>query len=129
MYIKEMTYRDYNGNKRTEKFMFNLSQAELMEMELDNNGFEQYVQKIVSAQNGKEIKELFKKILLMSYGERSLDGKHFYKSEELTNEFKSTQAYSDLFMLLATDADAAAEFVNGIVPKEDDITGVVPVSK
>lgn len=128
MYIKEITYRDYNGNERTEKFMFNLSKAELMEMELDNNGFEQYVQKIVSAQNGKEIKELFKKILLMSYGERSLDGKHFYKSEELRNEFKSTQAYSDLFMLLATDADAAAEFVNGIVPKEDELAAI-PVSK
>ena len=126
MYIKEMTYKDYSGNERTEKFMFNLDQSELMEMEMDNNGFEQYVQKIISAQNAKEIKDLFKQIILMSYGERSLDGKHFYKSEELRREFQSTRAFSDLFMLLATDTDAATEFINGIIPSDEEIT---PVNK
>ena len=125
MYIKEHTYKDYSGNERTETFLFNLSQAELMEMELDSNGFEQYVQRVISSQDGHEIKELFKKILLMSYGERSLDGKYFYKSEELTNKFKATRAYSDLFMLFATNAEAAAEFVNGLVADDDDeITAV-----
>jgi len=124
MYIKELTYKDYNGNERTEKFMFDLSQAEVMEMEMDNNGFEEYVKKIVSAQDAKRLKDLFKEILLMSYGEMSLDGKYFYKSEELRNKFKSTRAYSDLFVLLATNTEAATEFVNGVVSNAGEIVPV-----
>ena len=38
------------------------------------------------------------------------------KSEEISNGFAQTEAYSQLFMELATDADAAAAFVNGIIP-------------
>ena len=124
MYIKELTYKDYNGNERTEKFMFDLSKAELMEMEMDNNGFEEYVNKIVSAQDAKQLKDLFKQILLMSYGEMSLDGKYFYKSEEIRNKFKATRAYSDLFVLLATNTEAATEFVNGVVSNAEEIVPV-----
>jgi len=119
MLKKTITYEDFNGNQRTEDLYFNLTKAELMEMELSaNGGLEATINKIIAAQDSKEIMELFKGIVLKAYGEKSLDGKTFDKSEEVKNKFINSQAYSDIFMELATDADKATEFFNGIIPKD-----------
>ncbi len=117
MLKKTITYEDFDGNKRTEDFYFNLSKAEVLEMEMGvTGGMTQMLNKIVAAQDGKRIIETFKEIILKAYGEKSPDGKRFIKSEEIATAFSQTEAYSQLFMELATDADAAAKFVNGIVP-------------
>lgn len=117
MITKPITYTDYNGVERTENFMFNLSKAEIMEMELTTTGgLAEMIQRIVAAQDTPSIIKIFKDLILKSYGVKSPDGKHFIKSTELSTEFSQSEAYSVLFMELATDADAAAAFVNGIVP-------------
>lgn len=74
------------------------------------------IEKIIATKDNKKIVEIFKDLLLRSYGEKSPDGRRFIKSEELTTAFLQTEAYSDLFMELASDAKAAADFVNAIVP-------------
>lgn len=113
------TYTDYNGAQRTEDFYFNLSKAEIMEMELSTTGgMQQMVNKIIAAQDTPELVKIFKELLLKSYGEKSADGKRFIKSRELSDAFEQTEAYSDLFMELATDSDKASAFINGITPKE-----------
>lgn len=119
MLRKEINWIDYNGNERTETFYFNLSKAELVELQLRANGnFEEYINRLIQSQNMKEIAETIKDIIKLSYGEKSLDGRSFQKSEEITNNFLSTEAYSILFMELITDAGKAADFINGIIPKE-----------
>lgn len=117
MIKKTITYTDYSGNERTEDFYFNLSNAEIMEMEMSTTGgLAEMIQKIVAAKDSPAIIKIFKELVLKAYGEKSPDGKRFIKSEELSIAFSQTEAYSQLFMELATDADAAAKFVNGIVP-------------
>lgn len=112
------TYNDYNGVSRTEDFYFNLTQAEITEMEVSvDGGLVEMINRIVAAQDGKQIIALFKDIILRSYGEKSPDGKRFIKNQELRDAFSQTEAYSDLFMELATDAQAASDFINGIIPK------------
>ena len=119
MLKKTLTYEDFNGNQRTEDYYFNLTKAELMQMELSaDGGLEATINKIIAAQNGKEIMELFKEIVLKAYGEKSLDGKTFDKSPEVKNRFLNSQAYSDIFMELATNADEPTKFFNGIIPKD-----------
>ena len=119
MLKKTITYTDYSGNERTEDFYFNLSKAEVMEMEMSTSGgLAQMIQRIVAAQDAPAIIDIFKKLILKAYGEKSPDGKRFVKSEELSTAFSQTEAYSQLFMELATNADEAAKFVNGIVPAE-----------
>lgn len=119
MLKKTITYTDYNGSERTEDFYFNLTQAEVMEMELSTTGgMTEMIQKIVAAQDAPAIIKIFKELVLKAYGEKSADGKRFIKSEEISNAFSQTEAYSLLFMELATDADAAAKFVNGILPQK-----------
>lgn len=121
MLKRTMTYTDYDGNQRTEDFYFNLSKAEIMEMDLSaTGGLDKWISRIVAEQDGKKIVEIFKQIILKAYGEKSLDGKRFVKSPEISEAFSQTEAYSDLFIELATDAEKAAEFINGIVPKGEE---------
>lgn len=121
MLKKTMTYIDYDGNERTEDFYFNLNKAEILEMELGiSGGLENFLQRIIDAKDVPELASIFKKIILKSYGIKSLDGKRFMKSQEYTDEFVQTEAYSDLYTELCTDADKAAAFINAIVPKIGD---------
>ena len=121
MLKKTITYTDYNGSERTEDFYFNLSKAEVMEMEMSTSGgLSGMIQRIVAEQDAPAIIKIFKDLILKAYGVKSPDGKRFIKSEELATEFSQTEAYSILFMELSTDADAASEFVTGIVPIDKD---------
>ena len=118
--LKEtIKYTDYNGVERTEDFWFHLSKAELMEWEMGTTGgLTEMIKRIVDAQDAPAIIKIFKELVLKAYGQKSPDGKRFIKSEELATEFSQTEAYSQLFVELATDADKAAAFVNGIMPSD-----------
>lgn len=116
--IKETRkYVDFDGVEREEDFYFNFTKAELLQMELSvKGGFHAYIEQIVKAKNETELIRLFKELLEKSYGVKSPDGRKFIKNAEVLEDFKHTEAYSDLFMELATDADKASKFVNGIFP-------------
>ena len=119
MLKKTIKYTDYNGVERTEDFYFNLSKAEIMEMQLTTvGGLDAYLKKIISAQDMPTLMRIFKDLVLKSYGVKSDDGRRFIKNEKLREEFEQTEAYSILYMELSTDADAAAAFVNGIIPAD-----------
>lgn len=118
MLKKTVTYTDYNGTKRTEDFYFNLSKAELTEMELSiDGGMTTMLNEIVAAKDGVKIIKAFKEIVLKSYGEKSPDGRRFIKSKELADAFSQTEAYSIIFMELATSDDAAADFIKAVMPE------------
>lgn len=119
MLKKVITYTDFDGNERTESFYFNFTQAEIAEMELTQpGGFANHIQKIVDAAEYPDIVKLFKEIILKAYGEKDDTGRRFVKSKELSEAFSQTEAYSKLFIELATDDKAAADFVNAIIPKD-----------
>lgn len=121
MLKKVITYTDYNGVERTEEFLFNLSKAELMEMEMGTaGGLSSMMRGIVDSKDIPAIVDIFKKLLLKAYGKKSPDGRRFIKSDEISQEFAQTEAYSEMYVELATDADAAAAFVNGIIPEIPD---------
>lgn len=115
------TYTDFNGNERNEDFYFNLSKAEVMKMEMSTSGgLAEHIQRVVKAQDSAEIIAIFEKLVLDAYGVKSADGKRFEKNAQIRDEFAQTQAYSDIFVELATNADKAVEFVNGIIPQGDN---------
>ena len=130
MLKKTITYNDYNGVERTEDFYFNLTKAEVLEMEMSaTGGLAEWIKRVVAAQDQPAIIKLFKDLILKAYGEKSADGRRFMKSEELKDSFAQTEAYSILFMELATDADKASEFVNGIVPADLVNKAALPETK
>lgn len=122
MYTKKIKCQDFNGNEYEREYFFNLTEAELIEMNLSKEGgLEAYVNRIMNARNTPELTDLFKAMILKSYGEVSDDGTRFIKKDpvrgRLADEFEQTNAYSALFMELATNTDEAIKFFNGIVPQ------------
>lgn len=117
MITKEITYTDYNGQERTEKYQFNFTKAELTEMELSvNGGLSAMMERIKETDDRPELMRIFKELILKAYGVKSADGKRFVKSDELRTEFSQTEAYSELYMELVTNTESAITFFNGLIP-------------
>lgn len=118
--LKEtIKYQDYDGNEYEEDFYFNLNKSELIKLQTSiPGGLEQMIKNIIAAKDQNALMSMFSKIIHISYGEKSPDGKHFVKSEDLANAFEQTLAYDNLFMELINDADKAAAFINGILPSD-----------
>ena len=112
-------YEDYDGNERVEEFYFNLTKAEITDMELTTEGgMSAMLNRIIAAKDTSKLIAVFKDLILRSYGQKSPDGRRFIKSDELTKEFTETPAYSQIYLRLATDDKAATEFVNNVIPKD-----------
>ena len=119
MLKKTITYEDYNGEKVTEDFYFNLSKAELLEMNFQaSGGLENYARSIMNTRDTATMIKIYKDLLLKSYGIKTPDGKHFMKTEQARIEFECSPAYSILYTELLTDDKAASDFFNGIIPKD-----------
>ena len=117
MYKKTITYTDYNDVEQTEDFYFNLNKAELMRIQLQNNGtLQAKLERLINTRETSEIAQIFQDIIDMSYGVKSDDGKRFIKNQEVLDAFKQTEAYSELYVELTTNTDAAVEFITGIIP-------------
>lgn len=121
MYIRTMTYTDYDGNERTETFYFHMSKAECLDMQLiAEGGLENYIQSIIDERDNAGLVKFFKDVILKSVGKKSPDGRRFIKSEEYTREFSQTEAYSDLYVELATNTEEAIKFFNNIIPHVEE---------
>lgn len=119
MYAKTIKYEDYNGNTREETFYFNLTKAEIIDLEWRTpGGLENYFKTIMETLDGQKLADTFKMLIQKSYGVKDPEGRRFIKNDDVLKNFTETEAYSELYILLATDSNAASEFVNGIFPKD-----------
>lgn len=119
MIKKTYTYTDYNDIERTEDFYFNLSEGELLELEMGTTGgYTSMIKKIISANDTATLMKTFKELILMAYGVKSDDGRRFIKNDEVREAFIQTEAYSMLYMELMTDEKKASEFIEGVIPKK-----------
>lgn len=119
MLKKTITYEDYNGESRTEDFHFHLTKAEVTELEVsEKDGLANTLEAIIVEKDFGNLVRIFKALILKAYGKKSPDGRRFIKNDELREEFSQTEAYSQLFMELATNSESAKNFVNGILPKD-----------
>lgn len=119
MLVKRINYTDYNGNERSEDFYFNLNKGEIFNLQFGTEGgLDKAIQKIIQTEDTPKIVKIFQDIILNAYGVKSDDGRRFIKSEELSTEFKQTEAYSELLMELVSDEKKAADFINALMPKD-----------
>lgn len=117
MLKKKIKYTDFDGVEREENFYFNLTKAELLELNIKTpGGFMNKIERLQSEQDSAEIYKTFKDIVLMAFGKKSDDGRRFIKSKEISKEFSETGAFDELIMEFFTDPEAAAKFISAIVP-------------
>lgn len=125
MFKHTATYTDFLGNQRTEDFRFNLTEKELTTLRFDliggNGDFEAAMLRIISEQDQKKLLGIFEQLIDASYGILSPDGKYFTKNKEALDAFKSTQAYSDLYMKLGSDSKFASDFINGTMQGNKEV--------
>lgn len=127
MLKKTIRYMDYDNNERVEDFYFNLSKAELLEMEYGTaGGMTKIIEQMVATQDTERIMKMFKEIIMRSYGEKTLDGKRFVKSRELSEAFTQTEAYSNLFMELIQDPEQFAQFIRAVIPDIPEAANSTP---
>lgn len=123
MLKRTIKYEDFDGNQREEDFYFNLTKAEVIQYELSmTGGLAAVLERLIQIHDVPELIKHYTNLIDLSYGEKSLDGKHFVKTPELLQAFKATGAYSQLYSELALDPDAAATFINSIIPQHDKDT-------
>lgn len=119
MYIKEVTYTDFNDKEKTEKVYFNLTKSEIIKLQASvDGGLAEAIDKIQEGGDPYKIVPLFDKILLAAYGQKSADGSRFVKNAELTEEFSQTAAYDAIFSELMMNREAATEFFTSVIPAE-----------
>lgn len=119
MLKKTITYTDLNDVVRTEDFYFNLSKPEIVKMQTSTKGgYDVQLKSMAADMDGKKVMDFFEELIMKSYGEKSDDGRRFVKSAELSEAFMQTPAYEVLFEELITDDQAAAKFVNAIMPPD-----------
>lgn len=117
MLTKEITYTDYNGTNHTDKYYFNLNKVEIIKLNYKyKGGFDQYVQNIIKNNDERSMLELVEDLILMSYGEKAINGIDFIKNDDIKTRFQNSEAYSELFIELISNPDKLTEFVNGIIP-------------
>lgn len=129
MLKKSITFKDFNGSEITEDFYFHLNTAEIMKWLTTSGNYtlDKLLERLIEERNGKKIMNIFEDLISMSYGKPSLDGRKFIKNDELREDFLQTEAYSQLFMELVTDAKKAADFINAIIPKDlsDEVSKIM----
>lgn len=119
MLKKTVKYTDYNDEPREETLYFSLNRAELLRMDMvKHGGFAQYMQRIVDERDPEKLTEMFEMWILNSYGIKSEDGTRFVKNAAVLEDFKNSAAYAQLFYEMATDLNAFAEFIIGIMPAD-----------
>lgn len=122
MYTYPITYKDFRGNERTEEFLFNMEPSELADWHFTHEGgMDVHINKIMKANDKSELIKLFRELVEKSYGVLSDDGRYFRKTKESLEEFKSTKAYSEIYLALASDAKIASEFIKGVMPTDEEL--------
>lgn len=129
MYAKELSYKDYDGETCVETFLFHLNEVELVDLEVGSGpkGMLDYLQRIQKAKDKAGAIDFIKKLIRMSYGIKSDDGKKFMKSDRIWEEFSASAAYPALFMTLMSSEIEMEAFVNGIVPA--DVRAQITIEK
>ena len=119
MIKKTIKFTDYDGNERTKDYWFNLNRRELTEMEMrQKNGMEAMLKKMVEEEDRDRLIDFFKELIEMSIGEKSEYGQYFFKDPDIVRKFKASEAYTELWLELINNTEAAVAFVNGIIPQD-----------
>ena len=113
---------DFDGNPYEEECFFHLTKGDIIDWAAEDGGLVDRIMKISEETDPLKIVPMMKQIIIRSYGIKTPDGKGFIKDPDAVKNFQYSDVFSELYTELSTDAEAAAEFVNGILPKFDEET-------
>lgn len=118
MFSDTITYKDFDGNERTETLYFNISPSEAMELEIKYpGGYANKLQRDIDRGDNAAIMQDMIDFVKLSYGIKSDDGRKFVKSVDIYEDFVSTNAYEEFLQKFLADPDYALKFIVAAFPK------------
>lgn len=122
MVSRDITFTDYDGTSVTKKFWFNLTVADVQEIDMEfPGGLNSVIKDLTTDPNIVKILKAFKTIILKAYGVRTPD-KKFYKDDIETKAFAASDAYSQLFIGFMTDKKAdILDFIAAMFPNGEEL--------
>lgn len=120
MYKTELTYKTYTDKEITETFRFNLNEQELLDLVEDDPIFSpEFLSYVAREQDTMKMLKVIQKLIVVSYGEMSEDGKYFRKSNERALDFLQSAAYMAFRdKLLDGDGEEFMNFLFGVFPEK-----------
>lgn len=120
MIKKTITFEGFDGKDVSEDHYFHMTKRELIEWDHETpGGLEKVLTDLTKSNEGYQILAMFTDIIRRSYGRRdSLSNSRFIKDPDEQRDFLNSQAFDALLTEMLTDGAAAAEFVNGLIPKD-----------
>lgn len=119
MLKKEFTYTDYDGKTQIEVGYFNMTKAEIAAMQVKMDGkYIDYLQDLVAGNHIEKLFNIFRELVLDSYGKKSDDGKRFVKTPELRADFEASIPFSDMLIDLISSGDKMSAFTKAILPAD-----------
>lgn len=122
MHIEKVSYVDAVGNSVEEELRFNLTKAEITEMQYSvKGGLSAMIEQLSATDDAAVVVRIVKDIILMAYGEKYTDSKgitRFLKNQDIRDAFMATEAYSVLFMKFMNDTDALNNFIVAVMPED-----------
>lgn len=119
MYKTTVTYTDYDDVQRTEDLYFNLTTAELIKMENSiAGGLQKRIEIMMQRHDVPTIMQTMEDLIKQAYGQKSMDGRKFVKSDEIYDDFLQSGAYNEFYMGVITDEKKSSEFLDGIIPSD-----------
>lgn len=129
MITREVTYTDYNGDEQTEKYYFDLTVPEMLELSFSSAGdIQSTLERLSNSRKVGEIFNIIQTLIFKSVGVKSDDGKRFVKNEEVLNDFKQSRGYESFLMKMMQDTDYASKFIEQLIP-QDRIQQIAGVEK
>lgn len=124
MYKVDLEHENFDGETVTSTLYFNITKTRLAKnLELRDELDE--IQKMIGGETREltpgeiqKIVNLVEKIMKISYGVRSEDGKRFDQRADRWEEFQQTAAYDAFLYSLFETPSKATEFMVGVMPKD-----------
>lgn len=124
MYKVDVPFEDFNGNMQTETLYFHLTKTRLSKNltlgdELDDiQAMLQGEPRQLNPDEIRKIVHLVERIMELSYGIRSEDGKRFDQRPALWEEFQQTAVYDAFLYSLFENPNNATQFILGVMPRD-----------
>lgn len=119
MFKTDITYTNFLGTEITETLRFNLTETELLDLIKEDPKFDAGFLAYASQERDYvKMMDVIRKLIVVSYGEVSEDGKYFRKSDERAIDFLQSAAYEAFKdkLLASDDGHEFVDFLLGIFP-------------
>ncbi len=111
----QVSYKDFDNKSVKETLWFNLTTRDSAKLTIKYGDLTAYVKKIEKEKDAAAMMVLIEDLVLTAYGERSEDGRHFLRNDEIRERFSYSLAFEALLDDLYSDEKKMSKFFDALL--------------